>query len=114
MKTNRVTRRQMIYKKRSTQSRCLKSVLKETGKIQRAMDGQTEEEIGSIEELNKELHKSNKALISLERYNSNLKRKCVEMRITVEDGRRTVWGSIHNLTELESEASMLLKLQKHI
>ncbi|MGH0154493.1 UNVERIFIED_CONTAM: hypothetical protein FKN15_027612 [Acipenser sinensis] len=111
-----VASRRRLNHKTSTQSniKCLQSFLQEIELIRSSRDGQIEEAMRFNQELEKELGRSQEALLILEDCNRNLKREQADMRKKVEDARQAVHSSLGKVKELEAKANHVPLLQRHV
>ncbi|RXM94504.1 EF-hand and coiled-coil domain-containing protein 1 [Acipenser ruthenus] len=111
-----IASRRRLNHKTSTQSniKCLQSFLQEIELIRSSRDGQIEEAMRFNQELEKELGRSQEALLILEDCNRNLKREQADMRKKVEDARQAVHSSLGKVKELEAKANHVPLLQRHV
>uniref|UniRef100_H2ZZH5 EF-hand and coiled-coil domain containing 1 n=1 Tax=Latimeria chalumnae TaxID=7897 RepID=H2ZZH5_LATCH len=66
------------------------------------------------QELEKELGRSQEALLTLEECNRNLKKEQIEMRRKIEEARQAVLSSLGKVKELEAKACKVPFLQMHV
>ncbi|XP_064422481.1 EF-hand and coiled-coil domain-containing protein 1 [Latimeria chalumnae] len=92
----------------------LQNILKEIELIRSSRDGQIEEAIRFNQELEKELGRSQEALLTLEECNRNLKKEQIEMRRKIEEARQAVLSSLGKVKELEAKACKVPFLQMHV
>lgn len=82
--------------------------------IRSARDGQIEEAMLFNQKLEQELHVSRKTAMVLEECNRTLKKEQAEMRKRVEEARQAVLSGLKKVKELESKASHVPVLQRHV
>ncbi|XP_072928248.1 EF-hand and coiled-coil domain-containing protein 1 [Hemitrygon akajei] len=92
----------------------LQSVLKEIELIRISRDGQIEEAIRFNREMERELSRSQDALLKLEECNDHLKKEQLQMRKRVEEARQALLGSLEKVKELETRAKQVPLLQRNI
>uniref|UniRef100_UPI00398F8B03 EF-hand and coiled-coil domain-containing protein 1 n=1 Tax=Pristiophorus japonicus TaxID=55135 RepID=UPI00398F8B03 len=92
----------------------LHSVLKEIQLIRSSRDGQIQEAIRFNQEMERELSRSQDALLKLEECNRSLKMEQLQMRKRVEDARRALLGSLEKVKELETRAKQVPFLQRNV
>ncbi|XP_067907909.1 EF-hand and coiled-coil domain-containing protein 1 [Heterodontus francisci] len=98
----------------ANQSKGLQSVLKEMELIRSSRDGQIEEAIRFNQELERELSRSQDALLKLEECNRKLKKEQLQMRKRVEEARQALLGSLEKVKELETRAKQVPFLQRSV
>ncbi|XP_069062734.1 EF-hand and coiled-coil domain-containing protein 1 [Pleurodeles waltl] len=109
-----IAKRRLFSRSHSQTTKGLQSVLKEVELIRSSRDGQIEEAIRFNQELEKELRKSQDALVALEDCNRSLKREQADMRKKVEEARQAVLNSLGKVKELEAKSNKVPILQAHI
>ncbi|XP_051531212.1 EF-hand and coiled-coil domain-containing protein 1-like [Myxocyprinus asiaticus] len=92
----------------------VQSFLKEMEFIRSSRDGQIEEAMLFNQKLEQELEVSREAVLMLEECNRTLKKEQVEMRKRVEEARQAVLSSFMKVKELETKASHVPVLQRHV
>lgn len=92
----------------------IQSFLREMDFIRSSRDGQIEEAMFFNQKLEQELHVSRKTAMMLEECNRTLKKEQVEMRKRVEEARQAVLSGLKKVKELESKASHVSVLQRHV
>ncbi|XP_048403548.1 EF-hand and coiled-coil domain-containing protein 1 [Stegostoma tigrinum] len=98
----------------SQQHKGLRSVLKEIELIRSSRDGQIEEAIRFNQEMEKELGRSQEALLKLEECNRNLRKEQLQMRKRVEQARQALLGSLEKVKDLETRAKQVPLLQRGV
>uniref|UniRef100_A0A672L006 EF-hand and coiled-coil domain containing 1 n=1 Tax=Sinocyclocheilus grahami TaxID=75366 RepID=A0A672L006_SINGR len=88
--------------------------LREVEYIRSSRDGQIEEAMFFNQKLEQELRVSQEAVLLLEECNRTLKKEQVEMRKRVEEARQAVLSGLKKVKELETKASLVPVLQRHI
>ncbi|XP_042590001.1 EF-hand and coiled-coil domain-containing protein 1 isoform X1 [Cyprinus carpio] len=92
----------------------IQSFLREVEYIRSSRDGQIEEAMLFNQKLEQELRVSREAMLLLEECNRTLKKEQVEMRKRVEEARQAVLSGLKKVKELETKASHVPVLQRHI
>ncbi|KAI7795161.1 EF-hand and coiled-coil domain-containing protein 1 [Triplophysa rosa] len=92
----------------------IQSFLREMDFIRSSRDGQIEEAMFFNQKLEQELQVSRKTALVLEECNRTLKKEQVEMRKRVEEARQAVLSGLKKVKELESKASHVPVLQRHV
>ncbi|XP_048879298.1 EF-hand and coiled-coil domain-containing protein 1 isoform X1 [Brienomyrus brachyistius] len=92
----------------------LQNFFREIELMRSSRDEQVKEAMFFNQKLEKELQRSQEALLSLEDSNRKLKREQAEMRKKVEDARQAVLSSLGKVKELEAKANHVPLLQRRI
>lgn len=92
----------------------IESFLREMDFIRSSRDGQIEEAMFFNQKLEQELQVSRKTALMLEECNRTLKKEQVEMRKRVEEARQAVLSGLKKVKELETKASHIPVLQRHV
>ncbi|GCB69628.1 hypothetical protein scyTo_0001094 [Scyliorhinus torazame] len=99
---------------RGAQSPGLQSVLREVELIRSSRDGQVEEAIRFSQEMERELGRTQEALLKLEECNRSLKKEQLRMRDRVEEARQALLGSLEKVKELEARAKQVPSLHRSV
>ncbi|XP_072438308.1 EF-hand and coiled-coil domain-containing protein 1 isoform X1 [Chiloscyllium punctatum] len=108
--TGRAARQQQ----QQQQHKGLRSVLREIELIRSSRDGQIEEAIRFSQEVERELSRSQEALLKLEECNRNLRKEQLQMRKRVEQARQALLGSLEKVKGLETTAKQVPLLQRSV
>uniref|UniRef100_UPI003AACAC7B EF-hand and coiled-coil domain-containing protein 1 n=1 Tax=Centroberyx gerrardi TaxID=166262 RepID=UPI003AACAC7B len=92
----------------------LQSIIHEIELLRSSRDRQVEEAMLCNQRLEQELRSSKKAVVALEDCNRALKREQVGMRRKVEEARQALLSGLGKVKELESKASHVPALQRHV
>ncbi|XP_002663835.4 EF-hand and coiled-coil domain-containing protein 1 [Danio rerio] len=92
----------------------IQSFLREVELLRASRDGQVEEAMFFNQKLEQELRISRETSLMLEECNRTLKKEQVEMRKRVEEARQAVLSGLKKVKELETKASHIPVLQRHI
>uniref|UniRef100_A0A671TC96 EF-hand and coiled-coil domain containing 1 n=1 Tax=Sinocyclocheilus anshuiensis TaxID=1608454 RepID=A0A671TC96_9TELE len=92
----------------------IQSFLREVEYIRSSWDGQIEEAMLFNQKLEQELRVSRETVLLLEECNRTLTKEQVEMRKRVEEARQAVLSGLKKVKELETKASHVSVLQRHI
>ncbi|TRY91515.1 hypothetical protein DNTS_029481 [Danionella cerebrum] len=92
----------------------IQSFLQEVEFIRSSRDGQIKEAMFFNQKLEQELRVSRETALMLEECNRTLKKEQVEMRKRVEEARQAVVSGLKKVKELETKASHVPVLQRHI
>ncbi|XP_067287196.1 EF-hand and coiled-coil domain-containing protein 1 isoform X2 [Pseudorasbora parva] len=92
----------------------IQSFLREVELIRNSRDGQIEEAMFFNRKLEQELRVSRETVLMLEECNRTLKKEQVEMRKRVEEARQAVLSGLKKVKELETKASHVPVLQRHV
>ncbi|KAG1949670.1 EF-hand and coiled-coil domain-containing protein [Pimephales promelas] len=92
----------------------IQSFLREVELIRNSRDGQIEEAMFFNRKLEQELRVSRETVLMLEDCNRTLKKEQVEMRKRVEEARQAVLSGLKKVKELETKASHVPVLQRHV
>ncbi|XP_071399242.1 EF-hand and coiled-coil domain-containing protein 1-like [Centroberyx affinis] len=92
----------------------LQSIIHEIELLRSSRDRQVEEAMLCNQRLEKELRSSKEAVVALEDCNRALKREQVGMRRKVEEARQALLSGLGKVKELESKASHVPALQRHV
>ncbi|XP_061076376.1 EF-hand and coiled-coil domain-containing protein 1 [Conger conger] len=95
-------------------TKSLQSFLREIELLRSSRDGQIEEAILFNKKLERELRRSQEALLSLENCNRKLKKEQTAMRRKVEEARHAVLSGLGKVKELEVKANHVPLLQRHV
>ncbi|XP_036387995.1 EF-hand and coiled-coil domain-containing protein 1 [Megalops cyprinoides] len=95
-------------------TKSLQSFVREIELLRSSRDGQIEEAMLFNKKLEKELRRSQEALLALENCNRKLKREQAAMRKKVEEARQAVLSGLGKVKDLEVKASHVPLLQRHI
>ncbi|KAG7478096.1 hypothetical protein MATL_G00076800 [Megalops atlanticus] len=95
-------------------TKSLQSFVREIELLRSSRDGQIEEAMLFNKKLEKELRRSQEALLTLENCNRKLKREQTAMRKKVEEARQAVLSGLGKVKDLEVKASHVPLLQRHI
>lgn len=97
----------------STQS-CLQNLLQETELLRSSRGRQLEEARLHTRRLEQEVWRSRETVAAVEECNQSLKREQADMRKKVEEARQAIASSMEKVKELESAASQVPALQRHV
>ncbi|XP_051768725.1 EF-hand and coiled-coil domain-containing protein 1 isoform X3 [Ctenopharyngodon idella] len=92
----------------------IQSFLREVELIRNSRDVQIEEAMFFNQKLEQELRVSRETVLMLEECNRTLKKEQVEMRKRVEEARQAVLSGLKKVKELETKASHVPVLQRHV
>lgn len=92
----------------------LQNIIQEIELLRSSRDQQLEEVILCNQRLEQELWSSKETVAALEDCNQVLKREQVDMRRKVEEARQVLLSSMEKVKELETKASHVPALQRHI
>lgn len=92
----------------------LQNIIQEIELLRSSRDRQLEEVILCNQRLEQELWSSKETVAALEDCNQVLKREQVDMRRKVEEARQVLLSSMEKVKELETKASHVPALQRHI
>ncbi|XP_067244169.1 EF-hand and coiled-coil domain-containing protein 1 isoform X2 [Chanodichthys erythropterus] len=92
----------------------IQSFLREVELIRNSRDVQIEEAMFFNQKLEQELRVSRETVLMLEECNRTLKKEQVEMRKRVEEARQAVLSGLKKVKELETKASHVPVLQRHM
>lgn len=94
--------------------RSLQNIIQEIDVLQSSRDRQVEEAMLCNQRLEQELWSSKETVAALEDCNRALKREQVSMRRKVEEARQALLSGLGKVKELETKASHVPALQRHI